>query len=63
MTRLLVASRPGRCCVRGRATPKSSLTNLPLAGIVEHLSLRSQTDETSIVRAFRVWVGKVIEAT
>jgi Uma2 family endonuclease len=37
--------------------------NIPLSGIVEHLSLRSQTDETSIVRAFRAWVGKVLAAT
>ena len=35
--------------------------SIPLAGIVEHLSLRSQTDETSIVRAFRAWVGSKVK--
>jgi hypothetical protein len=36
--------------------------NIPLAGIVDHLNLRTQTDETSIVRAFRGWVGRAIAA-
>ena len=33
---------------------------VPLNGIVEHLNRRNQTDETSIVRAFRDWVGRVV---
>jgi Uma2 family endonuclease len=37
--------------------------NIPLSGIVEHLSLRSQIDETSIIRAFRAWVARVVSAT
>jgi Uma2 family endonuclease len=36
--------------------------NIPLSGIVEHLNLRSQADETSIIRAFRAWVGQVVAA-
>ena len=30
--------------------------HVPLAGIVEHLNQRGQTDETSIIRSFRAWV-------
>ena len=37
--------------------------NIPLAGIVEHLNMRNQTDETSIIRAFRAWVGRTAAAT
>jgi Uma2 family endonuclease len=35
---------------------------VPLRGIIEHLNLRNQTDETSIVRAFRAWIGRVVAA-
>ncbi|HEY2251744.1 MAG TPA: Uma2 family endonuclease, partial [Planctomycetaceae bacterium] len=37
--------------------------NVPLSGIVEHLNLRNQTDETSIVRAFRAWISRTVDAT
>ena len=34
--------------------------NIPLAGIIDHLNQRHQTDETSIVRSFRSWVQKAV---
>lgn len=34
--------------------------DIPIAGIVEHLNRRGQTDETSIVRSFRAWVSEIV---
>lgn len=42
------------------ADQNPTFPNVPLNGIVEHLNQRNQTDETSIVRAFRDWVGRVV---
>lgn len=33
---------------------------LPLAGLVEHILRRGQTDETSLIRAFHAWVRETV---
>jgi len=55
---LVVAVLAGDSYTEADQSP--TFPNVPLNGIVEHLNQRNQTDETSIVRAFRDWVGRVV---
>lgn len=53
---MLVLGDDGRYAERDHSP---TLPMIPLAGIVEHLNRRGQTDETTLVRAFREWVKTV----